>query len=579
MYNGMNLLLAYLAAEGSRYVFGVPGGSLAEFMRATHQSNEIEFIVSKQETGGAFMADGYARVSGRLGVCVATTGPGSTNMLTGVAAASFDRVPVLAISGCTARSDAGRGAFQETSTAVVDMAAIVRHVGAFGELVSDPRALPTALGRALRHCWAGGGGAAFVGIPTDVGAAPSNPEWAPRSAAQYRGGSRPFDESTVSRAVEILAKANSPCIFVGSGARSIARSNLLTGLAERLGAPVVTSQRGKGIFPEDHRLSLKNFGIASSLWADEWLTGPNVDVLLIIGSSLTEWATSAWSSKAFAGRTIIQIDIDPNNVARPILIEHAVIGHVEPALAAIHRKLDSVDIPLRDVVARCEKVAVFKRSHASAKDVKLESSEARPLKPQRVIRELESALPDDAIVFVDTGNTTFWLLHHWSMRGRQEFHFSGMASMGHGFAASIGGKFAAPGRPVIAVGGDGALLMNGCELHTAVQYDVPVVWIVFNDKKYGTIKHGLQQLIGMEIYSALDDFDPARFAESVGAASMRIDGPGELARALPRAIAMGRPVLLSVSVDPEEAPPFGSRIRDLKAQIQGDIVGGFGRRS
>ncbi len=279
MYNGMNLLLGYIAAEETRYVFGVPGGALAEFMRAAHQSADIEFIVSKQESGGAFMADGYARVSGKLGVCVATTGPGATNMLTGVTVANADGVPVLAIAGCTARTDSGRGAFQETSPSGVDMAAIFRHVGAFGELVSDPRTLPTVLGKAIRHCWAGSGGAAFVGVPTDVGAAPSDPAWAPKRYTQYRSNSRAFDDDSVARAVEILAGAENPCLFVGSGAKKASRTGLITKLAERLGAPAVTSHRAKGLFPEDHRLSLKNFGVASSLWASEWLTGSDVDVL------------------------------------------------------------------------------------------------------------------------------------------------------------------------------------------------------------------------------------------------------------------------------------------------------------
>ncbi len=305
--------------------------------------------------------------------------------------------------------------------------------------------------------------------------------------------------------------------------------------------------------------------------------GVDVGVLVVLGSSLGEWSTSSWNSKIFEGRTIIQIDVDPRKVARPALIEHAVIGHIEPVLEAIHRKLDAVEIPVAKLAQRYEKVDLFKRSRPATNDVDIESSESVPLKPQRVIRDLQRALPDDAIVFVDSGNTTFWLLHHWQMRGNQEFYVSGMASMGYGLAASIGGKFAAPKRPVIALGGDGALLMNGCELHTAVQHNVPVVWIIFYDKKLGTVKHGNRVLIGTEAYSELDDFDPMRFAESVGAVGIQVDRPGQLVDALPKAIAMGRPVLLCVHVDPNEAPPFGSRMRGLKTQMKADVIGGFGR--
>jgi len=576
MYKGMDLVLSYLSAENTQYAFGVPGGALAEFMRAAQKDRRVEFIVSKHESGGAFMADGYARVSGRLGVCVATTGPGATNMLTGVAVAHADGIPVLAIAGCTARTDVGRGAFQETSPRGVDAAALFRSVGAFGELVSDARTLPVALGTAIRHCWAGKGGASFIGIPTDIGAAPSDPAWSPQRTSQYRAESLGVDQAAVRRAAELVAEAKNPCLFVGFGARGLAEPNLLTRLAERLGAPAATTHKAKGLFPEDHPLSLKNFGVASSAWAMDWLTGSNVDLLIVIGSSLDEWATGGWNAKLFEGRKILQIDIDPCRVGRAAFVEHAVIGRVEPILEALHRALDEMSIAEPDVERRAAAVAEFKASRPSTDEHHCTSLDT-PLKPQRVVRELQRALPDDAIVFVDSGNTTFWLLNHLSIGAGQRFFVSGPASMGYGFAASIGGKFAAPRQPVIAVGGDGALLMNGCELHTAVAHNLPIVWICFYDRKLGTVKHGNRMLIETEAYSELDHFDPVRFAESVGAHAIRVDRPDGLEEALPRALAMARPVLLCVHVDPDEAPPFGARIRGLRTQMKAEVIGGFGR--
>jgi acetolactate synthase-1/2/3 large subunit len=149
--------------------------------------------------------------------------------------------------------------------------------------------------------------------------------------------------------------------------------------------------------------------------------------------------------------------------------------------------------------------------------------------------------------------------------------------MGYGFAASVGGKFAAPERPVIAVGGDGALLMNGSELHTAVQHGLNLVWIVFNDRRLGTVRHGNRLLIGTEAYSELDSFEPHRFAESMGAGALRVDRPGQLVEALRRALAMNGPVLISVDIDPDEPPPFGNRLRGLKSQMKIETIGGLGR--
>jgi acetolactate synthase-1/2/3 large subunit len=571
----MNLLLKYLAAEQTKYVFGVPGGALAEFMRAAQGDHALEFIVSKHETGGAFMADGYARVSGRLGVCVATTGPGATNMLTGVAVANADGVPVLALAGCTARADIGRGAFQETSPSGIDAATIFRGVGAFGEYVSDARALPVTLGRAIRHCWAGGGGAAFVGIPTDIGAAEIDTKHAPSSPTQYRTDAEASDPRSIARASELLAQAEHPCLFVGSGARRLAQPELLIHLAERLGAPVVTTYKAKGVFPEDHPLSLKNFGVASSAWAHEWIHSGQSDLLFVIGSSLNEWATGSWAANLFANRKLIQLDIDARRIGRGVFVDHGIVGHVEPTLEGIHRELDRRE-PLA-VQRRIDKVRAFKASLPSFDDGPARRVSEGPLKPQRVVHELQRALPDDAIVFVDSGNTTFWLLEQLTLRASQQFHVSGPASMGFGFAASVGGKFAAPDRPVIAVGGDGALLMNGSELHTAVAHNLPLVWICFYDKALGTVKHGNRMLIETEAYSELEHFDPARFAESVGAHAIRIERPGELEEGLPRALAMRRPVLFCVHIDAAEPPPFGARIRGLRSQVHKEAIGGFGR--
>jgi acetolactate synthase-1/2/3 large subunit len=575
MYNSMNLLLDFLAAEGVEYVFGVPGGSIAEFMRAAAQSERLKFIVARHETGGSFMADGYARVSRRLGVCVSTTGPGATNMLTGVAVANADGIPMLALSGYTARGDVGKGALQETSSRALDMAQIFRSATRFSEMVPDVKAMRTTLSAALRACWSGARGAAYLGVPTDVSAAAIDPDAAPGSTNRYRGAGRVMDRQAVAQCAEILAKAKRPALFVGSGARQLEHPELLTRLAERLGAAVTTTLKGKNVFPEVHPLSMRNFGTAACLWAYDWFTDPSVDVLFVIGSSLGDWATGAWNKALLSGKTIIQLDIDPDRVARSTFVDHVVIGHVEETLQALHAELDRYPISIGTLETRRSLIAHFKKTHPRADNIDAETSEAVPLKPQRLVHELEEALPDDAILFIDSGNSTFWTLHHLTLKPKQEWHLgASLLSMGYSFVASIGGKVAAPDRPVIAIGGDGALLMNGNELHTAVQYNVPVVWICFYDQKLGTVYHGNQMLIGSSIYSELAPFDPVMYARSFGADGVLVERPGELTEAVQKAIASKRPTLIAVAIDADELPPFAARINSLKQQMQ---VGDFGR--
>lgn len=567
-YNCVSLLLDYLQAEGTRYVFGVPGGALAEFMRAVSSSDQVEFVVSKHETGAAFMADGYARVSGRLGVCASTTGPGATNMLTGVSVAHFDGVPLLCISGATARGEVGRWALQETSGRGVDTASLYRNVSAFSEIVPSAEAMPTLLGSALRHCWAGARGAAYIGLPTDLSTAHLEPRAVPTHPSQYRGTAAACDESASRRAAELLARARRPVFFVGSGTRGLGDRRQLVSLAERLGAGVATSCKAKGLFPEEHPLSLRNFGMAGSLWANEWMARPDNDVILVLGSSLNDWATGGWNRALLEGRTVIQVDIEQRNICTWSLIDQAVIGDMNVVLDRLHAHLDQLVVSPIEVNARWQSVVDFKASKPRAVKLDEMQSSSTPLKPQRVIQDLEAVLPDDAIVFVDSGNTTGWVLHYLTFRAEQQFHCCfRLLSMGYAFPASIGGKMAAGDKPVIAIGGDGALLMNGTELHTAVQKKLNVVWICFFDEKLGMVYHGNRAIIGSGVYSDLHPLDPVRFAESLGAEGVRVDQPGQLRDVLPHALRQDHPTLICVAVDPSESPPFGARFAALTKQM------------
>ncbi|MBI5246261.1 MAG: thiamine pyrophosphate-binding protein [Elusimicrobia bacterium] len=565
------LILEQLKKEGVRTIFGIPGGPATPLFDAFHGDAGLRLVAPRHEAGAAFMALGDARVTGGIGVCLLTTGPGATNAITAVAAAKADGLPVLVLTAQTATSSFGKGSLQDSTESGVDTVALFRPITKLSSMLANPAAAGTLIRQALRTAMAGRRGPVHLSIPTDLMRRPA--AGTALAPAQYRCEPRLFDREAVRRCAQVLLEARRPAILAGHGLNLGCAQPELLELAELLSIPVATTPKGKGAFPEAHPLSLRVFGLASSPLSERYLLSEGVDALLVLGSSLHENSTSGWDPRLGAGH-VMQQDIDASVIGRNYPVSVSLAGDAKTTLRELlfelRRRLDRGEQPQ---AGSGQAFARFKAGVPAYLDSAARLSDGEPIKPQRLMRELDAALPADALIFLDVGNNTLWATHYMSATGRNAFihNWGEFAAMGYGVAAAVGGKLAAPGRPVIAVVGDGGFAMAGMEVSTAVTENVPVVWIVLNDSRLNAVHHGQTlQYAGRTIGTEFHRMDVAGVAAALGAWSRRVDRPGDIAAAVADAFASGRPAVIDARIDAEEVPPIHSRVRALDKLFVGE---------
>lgn len=563
----VEIILRYLENEGVTHIFGIPGGPLMPLYEALYASGRIRPILAKHEEGAAFMADGYARVRGGLGVCCATTGPGATNALTGLACSATDSIPVMLITAQVATWSFGKGAAQESSAYAIDVIDLYKPVAKRSVMLINPATIAETMRGLLRSALTGRPGPVHLNIPADLAKRPSRADIVP--ARHYRVPTQSFDRDAVRRAARLLLDAKRPAILAGHGVALSRASEELRRLAERLVMPVATSPKAKGCFPEDHSLSLGVLGFAGSPQAQDYFTSGDVDVLLVVGTGLGEQVTNAWDPRLLPSEALIQVDVDCDQIGRNYPVATGIVGDAKAVLTELYYQIGrealarETDAPLE---TRRTQLRNFKAAHPRMSEETSLEDRSLPLKPQRLMRELQEALPSNAILFVDIGNGMAWALHYLRISRPNSFFVNlGFASMGHAVAAAIGGKLAAPGRPVVCLAGDAAFAMNGFEVHTAVENDIPVVWLILNNGGHGMVYHGERvQFKGKFVSSKFSrPINVAGLAESLGALAYVVEKPDELAGILSAALKAGRPAVIDARVDLEAVPPTANRFETL----------------
>ncbi|MEU1281430.1 thiamine pyrophosphate-binding protein [Streptomyces sp. NPDC005805] len=553
--NGASLILEHLVQAGVDTVFGVPGGAISPIMQRIRTHPGLRMVVAAHEAGAAFMADGYARSGGGMGVCLVTAGPGATNALTGVAAAHLDGVPLLLVSGQVPAHRTGTTAVQEsTSECGVDTAALFRHATGYSTRVPDSASLPRLLRRALSLATSQGC-AVHLAVPSDVSRAPAAESLSVQPAPEASGG--PPGALAGDELAGVLRQCRRPLFFLGGGARrALTRyGDEFRQCVERMNIPVTTSVRAKGIFPESHPLSLGVFGLAGSRAARAY-SAEGIDVLIVLGSRLGEWATGGNTAGLENARVIVHVDADPTVFGQVVPAHHAITGDAGAFIRDLHaategragRKSDR-GFPVRE------------RPEVAHTD-----STGR-LPASVLISEFSQCMGPDTDVFVDMGNCTGWATRYLTVDppGRI-FIPTGLATMGWSCGAVIGGKAARPDRNAVALVGDGAFLMNGTEVATAARQRLGVVYVVLNDGYLGMVNHGESWESGADLddpFYHLGSVDLGEFARSLGARAVRIDSPGQLLKELPLALEQaarqGVPYVLTAAVDHLEPPPYGER--------------------
>lgn len=559
------LIFEYLELQGITHMFGVPGLTLEPFLMACRKKGTIIPILTKHEEGAAFMADGYSRVKGVPGVCFSTSGPGVTNLISGVANAYVDEIPIAVFTGQIPTYTNKKGTLQDSTGVGLDSVKMFESICKSSSMFTSRFAAQYDLEQAFISAMTGRKGPVHMSLPKDIlmetieVTLPTGPFIPP--PAEY------FDRKRVIEATRELCEARSPVILIGTGAVTSGACQDILELAEMLQIPVATSPKAKGAFPEDHPLALGVLGFGGSPLAESYLKSNLIDVLLVIGSSMSQVTTFSWDPALAPSKCFININIDPTVIGINYHPDIPLIGDARTVISEMSfRALRYLDDQEQNILKRTEMFNDLKRKTPMILDPDLMNSDQVPIKPQRLIRDLQEGLPDDAILFCDVGSHLIWAIHYLKMKHPGQFIAPfGLLTMGFGTAGCIGGKLAAPDRPVVALVGDGCFCMNGMEIATAVNYDVPVVWIVMNNGFLGLIHTMQSYSMGEDtILTRFKQVDFAKLAESLGAVGITVREPGELARFLPKAIASGKPTVIDCMIDTKEKPPVSSFAQGAK---------------
>ena len=557
-----DILVKYLEQEGVEYLFGVPGGHLLPLYDAIYKAGSIKPILAKHEAGAAFMAYGYAATSGKIGVCCGTVGPGATNLVTGVAAAYMDSVPLLALTAQVGTTAIGKGCLQEAAGVgrTINQVALFDKITKMSVMEVRGASLPGTVRRALRVALSGRPGPVHIDLPADVQGDQIEDEIL--SVSTYRPVAKtPPEAGQVSAAADYLLAAEKPAFLVGFGAASTAEDGSLLELAERLQIPVATTLRGKGVFPEDHPLSLGCVGLYGTKAANTYLRS-ELDVLLTLGTSFHEFTTHCWNPAFIPSKALIQVDIDPTEIGKNYPVTLGIVGDSGAALGLLAAEVGD---RRRSTSPELE---TFKQETGYFQEAAMES-DAKPIKPQRLMRLLREALPRQTIVFSDIGNTITWSERYFQAypEGRA-FALSGLAAMDSATAARVGGKLGRPQSPVVCLCGDGDFFMTGMEVATAASHAIPVIWVILKNNHLAMIKD-VQAVSyqGRYVASSFSETDYPSLARALGGEGYRVEEPGQTKETVAMALDAEGPVVIEVPIDAAETPPMKPRMLALRRSL------------
>jgi acetolactate synthase-1/2/3 large subunit len=531
---GARAVVELLEQQNVEVMFGIPGGVLLPFYDELLQS-DIRHILVRHEQCAGHMADGYARVAKKAGVCVATSGPGATNLVTGVATAFMDSSPLIALTGQVATGVLGNDAFQEADSFSL-MMPITKH----NYRVTDPKTLPETMKKAFLIATTGRYGPVHIDLPVDILNADISDE---DMKKEVRVPKPKKNLAGLLDAIKLLETAERPTIMVGGGVTWSRAGPEIIRLAEMLMAPIVTTLMAKGSVPEDHPLVLGVCGMHGRQVANYALN--NCDVLLAIGTRFSDRVTGKLSE--FGRKTkLVHVDIDSSEIGKNVKGRVGLVGDAWTVVNALIAGMQQ----RKKTPTWKDKVAQLKKDCTCDYDLK-----SNPVKPQKVIHELSNLLPDDAIVTTEVGQNQMWAAHFYRCTGKRTFITSGgLGTMGFGFPAAMGAKIARPESVVVDIAGDGSLQMVSHEFATAVENDIPIVVCLMNNGWLGMVKQWQKLFYGERYmatkFSGTPDF--VKLAEAYGADAIRVEKHSEVAEAIKRGIKSEIPMLLDFMIDPEE---------------------------
>lgn len=531
---GAQIVIECLKEQGVDTVFGYPGGTILNIYDELYKhSHEIRHILTSHEQGASHAADGYARATGKVGVCLATSGPGSTNLVTGIATAYMDSIPVVAITANVAVSLLGRDSFQE-----IDIAGVTMPITKHNYIVKDVTKLADTIRKAFRIAGSGRPGPVLVDITKDVTAAKTEymkvkPEPAARKVDE-------ITEEDLKNAIKLIRHSRKPFVFVGGGAVISEAHDELKEFVDKLDAPVCDTLMGKGAFDGTDPRYTGMLGMHGTKASNLGVT--ECDLLIAVGARFSDRVTG--NTKKFAKNArILHIDVDPAEINKNVPAYYSVIGDIREVLRIMNERLEQ-------------------QEHKEWVDHIIEFNHAYPLKYNKealtgpfILEKLYEITGGDAVITTEVGQHQMWSAQFYKYRMPRTFITSGgLGTMGYGLGACIGAKVGVPDKTVVNIAGDGCFRMNMNELATATRYDIPIIEIIFNNHVLGMVRQW-QTLFYEQRYSNTnlrDKVDFVKLAEAMGARAYRVTRKEEVEPVLKEAIALKQPVLIECVIDSDD---------------------------
>ncbi|WP_024737396.1 biosynthetic-type acetolactate synthase large subunit [Enterocloster asparagiformis] len=527
---GAEIVIQCLREQGVDTVFGYPGGAILNIYDALYQhQDEITHILTSHEQGASHAADGYARATGKVGVCLATSGPGATNLVTGIATAYMDSVPVVAITCNVTNSLLGKDSFQE-----IDITGVTMPITKYNFIVKDVNKLAKVIRRAFTIAQTGRPGPVLVDITKDVTGAACDYEYqAPEEIVRQ---SDTITEEAMDRAVEMIRKAQKPFVFVGGGAVIANASDELRAFAHKIQAPVADSLMGKGAFDGTDELYTGMVGMHGTKTSNFGIT--EADLLIVVGARFSDRVTGN-ASKFAKNAKILQLDVDPAEINKNIRVDASIIGDVKVILRKLNARLDPVNHD--EWIAHIERM----------KDMYPLRYDKRLLTGPYIVQAIDEVTDEDTIIVTEVGQHQMWAAQYYNYRKPRTLLTSGgLGTMGYGLGAAIGAKMGCKDRTVINIAGDGCFRMNMNEIATAVRYNIPVVEVIVNNHVLGMVRQWQTLFYGKRYSQTVlnDAVDFVKLAEAMGAKAYRVTQKDDFIPVLKEAISLNIPVLIDCQV-------------------------------
>ena len=559
--NGARIMLECLKKEGIDTIFGYPGGTVINIYDELFSFKAIRHILPRHEQAGTHAADGYARATGRVGVCIATSGPGATNTVTGIATAYMDSIPMVIITGQVPTALIGNDAFQE-----VDIIGITRSCTKHSFLVRDVKDLALIMKKAFYIARSGRPGPVLVDLPKDVQIAQT--EFSYPETVEIRSYKPTLEghPRQVEKAMAMMLESRRPVLYVGGGVVLGNAADELTTLARKLTVPVTTTLMGLGSFPENDPNSLGMLGMHGAYCANMAMT--NSDLIVAIGARFDDRVTGKLTTFAPHAK-IIHVDVDPTSIKKNVRVDLPIVGDVKDVLVKMIKQADKLKDKVTEfkaaIVPWHEDITGWKEKHPLGY-----KNSSTIIKPQFVIQKLRELSDEDAIISTDVGQHQMWTAQFFQFnKPRTLLSSGGLGTMGYGLPAAMGAQAAFPGRQVIAICGDGGVQMNIQEMATLVQNKLPVKIVILNNNFLGMVRQW-QELFFDKRYSSTCmelPIDYVKLADAYGAKGFSTSKPGEVEKVIKAAFKEKGPVIMEFMIAREEKVlpmvPAGAALNEM----------------